>query len=97
MATETPMTEAELKMEARLLAIEYLVGNLYVLMFRMNRKGLNDISAAHQILRQQMSRETIPGADPVQADQMLAEMQTAVERILASIEEMAAAAQRTHR
>jgi hypothetical protein len=88
------MTEQEMKLEARLLALEYLVGNLSVFLHRFNRSTPEQIWAIHDGAKQLLSQQTIPGADPAQADQMMDEIQIAVERVLSSIESMAGAARK---
>jgi len=46
------------------------------------------IFKSHEKGRKMQRSETIPGLDPVKADMMMAEVQTAVEEMLSSIEEM---------
>jgi hypothetical protein len=85
------MTEQELKLQARLFAMEYVIANLSVFLHRFNRSTAERIWAVHDAAKQLLSQQTIAGTDPVQSDQMTDEIQIAVERILSSIEEMAGA------
>jgi hypothetical protein len=82
------MTEAEVKLQARLFAIEYLLENVFIVLHRIVKTSPESVLELHRRIREMLSLETIPGVDPVQADMMLAEMQEAVEKILASIEEI---------
>jgi hypothetical protein len=91
-AQEKQMTEHELMLEARLLAIEYMLANVYALLHRINRSTPAQISAAHDQVKNMLRQQTVPGVDPVQSDQMFGEIQIAVERI--SIEEMGGAVQK---
>ncbi len=88
------MTESELKLEARLLAIEYMIANAYTLLHRLFQSPPEAILKTHEKAREMLRLQTIPGADPAQADQMLGEVQAAVEDILTSIEEMTGAAKK---
>jgi hypothetical protein len=83
------MTEEELKLQARLAAIEYMVANLYHLLHRLFGSTPEQIQSTHEQARETLRRATITGVDPAQADQFVAEVQAAVENILIQIEGMA--------
>jgi hypothetical protein len=91
-STQTPrktiMTEAEIKLETRLLAIEYMISNVYVLLHRVHGSTPAMVFEAHRRARERLRTDTIPGADPAQSDLWMAEIQENVERMLISIEEM---------
>jgi hypothetical protein len=95
MARETIKSEQELKLEARLIAIEYMLANVYTLLHRIFRSPPAAILQTHEKAREMLRTQTIPGLDPVKADMMLGEVQTAVEEILTSIEEMTGARKKT--
>jgi hypothetical protein len=89
---EKQMTEQELKLQARLAALEYLVANLYHDVHRVARSTPGQIQAAHEHheqVREVLSHATIPGVDLAQSDQFVAEVQAAVENIMTMIELMA--------
>lgn len=88
------MTEDEVKLQARLFAIEYMLANAFMFLHRIARSSSDDILEAHRQVREMLHWETLPGIDPVQADMMLGEIQEAVEKILASIEELTGAAKK---
>jgi hypothetical protein len=83
------MTEEELKLQARLAAIEYMVANLYHRWHRLLGSTPEQIRLTHEKAREMWSRQTIPDVDPAQADMMAGEVQAAVEDILTLIEQMA--------
>jgi transposase len=82
------MNEDQLKLEARLIAIEYMLANVYALLHRLFGTPPEAILKNHEKAREMLRVETIPGLDPVMADMMMAEVQAAVEDMLSSIEEM---------
>jgi hypothetical protein len=88
------VTEDELKNEARLMAMEYMIANMYVLIHRANRSTPQQIDASHQQARQMLGQLTIPGIDPAQSDLASAEIEAAVERLLGLIEEMSGTGRR---
>jgi hypothetical protein len=82
------MTEQELKAEARLMAIEYMVTNAYVLLHRVFRSTPEMIRQTHEQARTMLQQMTIPGVDPAQSDLASAEIQAAVEKLIFVTEEM---------
>lgn len=79
-----------LKTKAELIAIQYMVANLYASMFG-ERFGENAGPAARQFsenLRAHIGTWTIPGLDAAISDHMTAEMQQAIEFQLALIEDL---------
>jgi hypothetical protein len=86
------MTEQELKAEARLMAIEYMITNVYVLLHRVFRSTPEMIRQSHEGARSMLGQMTIPGLDPAQSDLASAEIQAAVEKLIVAIEEMSGTA-----
>jgi hypothetical protein len=84
-------TEKEIKLEARLTAIEYMVANALAMLHHAFGSTPKQIIASHDQAKERLRTEAIPGLDPAQSDMFVAEIQTAVENILASIEEMTGA------
>jgi len=75
------MDQELLKTKAELIAIQYMVANLYASMFG-ERFGENAAPAANQFadsLRAHIRTWTIPGLDAAISDHMTAEMQEAIE------------------
>ena len=83
------MTEKEIKLEARLIALEYLVCNLSAMIYRASSP---DPVALHKErankLRSHLASLTIPGLDPVLSDLASAELGEAMEGLLRTISEM---------
>jgi hypothetical protein len=86
------MNEAEIKHEIRLLAIEQMLGNLYVTIYRAFRVSDAEMKEAHEGLLETMRTDTIPSADPALSDLAAAELHDAVERLISMIEQMRKAA-----
>jgi hypothetical protein len=82
------MTDQEIKLEARLLALEYMLTNAYRLMHQAFGSTPAMIFDTHRKARDMLSKQTIPGVDPVLSDLWTAEIQQNVERMLGEIEEM---------
>ena len=81
------MDQELLKTKAELIAIQYMVANLYASMFG-ERFGANAAPAAKQFgdsLREHIGTWTIPGLDAAISDHMTAEMQESIEFQLALI------------
>jgi hypothetical protein len=83
------MTEEELKLQARLAAIEYMVANLFHLLHRLGGSTPEQIQQTHEQVREVLRHATIRGVDPAQSDQFVGEVRAAVENILIQIEVMA--------
>jgi len=84
------MDQELLKTKAELIAIQYMVANLYASMFG-ERFGENAAPAAKQFtdsLRAHIRTWTIPGLDAAISDHMTGEMQEAIEFQLALIEDL---------
>jgi hypothetical protein len=82
------MDETQIKSEARLVAIEYMIVNIYAILHRASGAPPESILAIHQKARETLSRESMPGLDPAQSDMIAAEIQAAVEAMLSDVEEM---------
>ena len=85
------MTPQEiLKNKAEIIAIHYLIANLYASMFG-ERFGENALPAAQQYsksLKEHIGTWTIPGMDAAIADHMTGEMQEAIEFNLSLMEDL---------
>jgi|ERR1035437_844674 hypothetical protein len=84
------MNQEILKTKAELIAIQYMVANLYASMFG-ERFGEKAAPAAKQFadgLRAHIRTWTIPGLDAAISDHMTGEMQEAIEFQLALIEDL---------
>ena len=78
------MSEEEMKLEARLLALEHVLHNLLANFYLIGNFSRAQIEAGHSASAASLSRETLPGADPVQADMWLAEIRDAVTELQSS-------------
>ena len=81
------MTEDQMKLQARLIAIEHVLANAIKTIYLALGITPETVSAAHRRTRETLSMETIPGIDPSQSDLWTAEIQENVERIQANVEE----------
>lgn len=81
-------TEPQLKLEARLAAIEYMVAHtlsrLYI-MLGVTDEQLDEMEA---VSRATLSRMTLQGVEPVVGDMFTAEIQDNIERLTAVAREM---------
>lgn len=76
------MTEEQLKIEARLTAIEYVLSDLCAKWSLANRASPEKVTAAHHATIERLKIETFPGLDPATADAFAAEFEDAVSNIL---------------
>jgi hypothetical protein len=72
------MTEAEIKIQARLFALEYVLANTISSIYLMSGVTRSQIEQIHANARTMLDNETIPGAPPEQGDMWLGEIQEAV-------------------
>lgn len=89
------MDEKAIKLETRLAAIEYLVANLYAIMFQASRATPEVVSQTIEQFRESLKYVTFPGHDPVKSDLASAEFEAAVRSLLALIEQTTALARKT--
>jgi hypothetical protein len=84
---EVPLEERELKLEARLIAIEQTIADLYKMIYALC--GLTDehVALKHEKFRAYLKTLTIPGVDPVQSDAAASEIEAAFEHLLGVIED----------
>jgi hypothetical protein len=75
------MTEQEMKLETRLIAIEHVLENLIATVYLMAGFSQQQIEVAHQKASTALSVDTLPGADPVQADMWMSEIEASVSKI----------------
>ena len=78
------------KLEVRLAAMEYLLANVYASSFAQRHDPAHEVRNANDVLRNMLRAQTIPGVEPVWSDHVTAEMQEAMERVLAIMEDMVA-------
>lgn len=88
------MNEAQIKLEARLIAIEYVIGKLAQLVYVKAGLSAEHVAILHGTIREGLKNETIPGVDAAQSDLFSAEIEDAVGRLLNEIEEIAGLANR---
>jgi len=82
------MTEQEMKLEARLTAIEYVLANTVANIYGLARFTKDDISRVNKNAEFVLGRETLGGPDPAQSDMWMAEIESAVLKIQTAASEM---------
>ncbi|EHK75210.1 hypothetical protein SM0020_24920 [Sinorhizobium meliloti CCNWSX0020] len=75
------MTEDEIRLEARLTAIEYMIGHTLSRFYFVSGISDEQLDAAEVKGRRALAATTFPGVDPAIADHFSAEIQENVERI----------------
>jgi hypothetical protein len=88
------MDEKEIKLEARLTAIEHLLTNLYRITYQLAGFSSETIEAAHEQALKGLQVETFQGLDPALSDLWAAEIHDAISRLLSEISSMHREAQR---
>jgi hypothetical protein len=82
------LTEEQLKLEARLTAIEYMIGHAYsriLVMLKTTDEQMDQMEAQAKL---SLGQTTLPGVDPAMADHFSAEIQEAIEHLLLVTREM---------
>ena len=82
------MNENEIKAEARLQAIEYMVTNLYARALLQQPDPNAAIKTGVQSMLSRFKGFAVPDIDPALSDHVTAELQNAIERLFLSIQEM---------
>lgn len=77
-----------IKLEARLFASEYLLCNLYAMIFRAAPDPGAAIAAFSEELRRHMEGFAVAGLDPVQSDSFAAEVREALDTLLGQLGRM---------
>lgn len=85
------MTEAEMKAELRLVALEYVVSNLAKQVYRLAGANAEAIRIVHRGAIDGLETKTFPDMSPEMSDMAAGELQDAVRRLLSLIEQTAAA------
>lgn len=80
------MTEAEIRLQAQLMAIEHLLTQLYAAHHITKGRNLHDAKAVHSRMLKQARRETFPNAGPGLSDHVAGEYEIELERLLHAIE-----------
>lgn len=75
-----------MQLEARLIAIEYLLQHLFKVTYRLAGLGTEHVAKSHQSIRETLEKETFPELDPAMSDFAAAEISQEVERLLNGIE-----------
>ena len=83
------MDEMDIRFEARLQALEYVLCDVYAGPLRAEPDLISIEKQRQQELLARFDHYTVPGVDPVVSDTMAAEMKDAVERLLNLILELA--------
>ena len=76
------MDEKAIKLEVRLGAIEYMVGELFRMVYLLGRAPPEMVEESHEKLRDHLRTMPMPTSDPAISDLAAAEMQEAYERLL---------------
>jgi hypothetical protein len=82
------ISESEIKLDARLFAVEHMLGNLYVHFYKAIRVSDAEVAAAHEKLLESMRTDSLGLSDPALNDLWASELHDAVERIVRLIEEL---------
>lgn len=82
------MKDAEIKLEARLLASEYLLCNLYAKRYLQFPDPMNAVIRGKESVIAHLRSATIPGVDPALSDLGAGELGDAIEGLLSTITEM---------
>jgi len=85
------MDERDIRLEARLQALEYLLCDVCARSLRAHPSLIAAEKQRQQKLLAQLERFTVPGVDPVESDVAAAELQDAMKTLLDTIIEMAEA------
>ena len=86
-----------IELAAHVAALEYVFTIFGSDFYRLLKASPADVERRHQKILAGLSAVAVPGVDPAMSDHLAAEVQTAAERILSSIEESVADAARTSR
>jgi hypothetical protein len=82
------MTEQELKLEARLSALEYMISHTLSRIHVLTGATNEQLDAMEDDARITLSATTLPGADPAMADMFAGELQECIERLIEITREM---------
>ena len=82
------MDTDRIKLEARLFASEYLLCNLYAMLFRSSQDAAASTEAFAADLRKHMDSFTVAGLEPVQSDFFAAEVRDALETLIGQMRDM---------
>jgi hypothetical protein len=82
------MDTDRIKLEARLFASEYLLCNLYAMLFRGSTDPAASSEAFAGELRKHMESFTVAGLEPVQSDFFAAEVRDALEVLIGQVRDM---------
>jgi hypothetical protein len=86
--------EKELKAQARLIAIEHMIANQQVMIYRLAGMTPAAIADTHEKALKMLREQTFPGGDPAQSDLWAAEIETAFASLLSEIEGLLKAAKK---
>jgi hypothetical protein len=81
------MDEKAIRLEARLGAIEYMVGQLFKMVYLSTGVTPKMVEESHERLREHLRTMATPGNNPAISDVVAAEIQEAHERLLGIIAE----------
>jgi hypothetical protein len=80
------MDRKEIKLAARLGAIEYMIAELFKKIYAMSDTHYKDVEKEHEFLRKYLRKMTLSISDPVLSDLTAGEMMDAFEKLLENIE-----------
>ena len=76
------MDEAQLKLLARVVALEWVVGQILYMTVSANPDPLGDLRGYASRLKTELSEATIPTVDPAMSDVLMQELTEAVDALL---------------
>jgi hypothetical protein len=86
-------TEEEIKLEARLMAIEHMLTKLYASHYLAKGYSLDLIRSMHKLQLGRAREETFPNANPALSDHVSGEFEIQLERLHNAVSEMVESAQ----
>jgi hypothetical protein len=82
------LSEKNVKLEARLLAIEYMIAHLNRTLTKLVGATPEMAEAARATFRKSLGTSSFPGLDPATSDLMAGELEEAFERLFETIREI---------
>jgi hypothetical protein len=84
---QKPIDPAAVKLEARLLAIEYFIAEAFKMIYMLAGASQNEIEKSHKRFREHLRTLRIPADDPAIADLTAAELEGACIGLLTKIQD----------
>jgi hypothetical protein len=83
---QKPIDQAAVKLETRLLAIEYFVAEAFKMLYMLAGASQKGIEKSHEHFRERLRTMRIPASDPAIADLAAGELEVACIRLLTKIQ-----------